>query len=522
MSTKRAKPNVVFFMVDQLAAKWFEMAVNGVCDVPNFRSLMDRGTYFDNTITSNPVCMASRASLATGLTTRGHGLLENGYFLDPGLPTFMQALQRDGYVTGALGKVHFRPHFESQFPDYKAYGFDVTHVTEDGRGGEWNDWVRDNHPTHYDDVLATIWPWHIPDYSDYGEYHVDLKERIRRVREKYTWSSEKYPESTDWVYTLPFPEEVSQTNWITGHALDFISKSVASKHPFFAHVSYVQPHYPFCSPEEYIQYVDVDRIPEPVGAEWQEESSSQPAYYKRQKPVDMSNWKWGRTLYFADLVHLDRQLGRVIDRLKETGEYDNTYIVFLSDHGDLLYDHHFWGKEERHYDGCIRVPLLIAGPGLKQGQRVHDLVQLEDVCPTVLEMASTRLPHLPKLGEYLDMTAEELPVLPGRSLLPLCRGESVPDWRKSAYSESYNAIWSSNPGDWARTVRTDRYRYTYYPKGDGEQLFDLLNDPDEQKNLCQDSEYVSVKQTMKDLLLEHVILQDYPKTRRNLFAIGVH
>lgn len=516
------KPNIVFFMVDQLSAKWFEMGVEGVCDMPNFKRLMDNGTYFNSAITSNPVCMPTRATIATGLSTRGHGLLENGYRLDPALPTFMQSLQKDGYITGALGKVHFRPHFESLYPDYKQYGFDVTHITEDGRGGEWHDWVKENHPEHYEDILATIWPSHIPEYASYGEYKIDLKDRIQKVRENYSWSSEKYPESTDWVYTLPFPEEVSQTDWITGHGLDFIRKASESEHPFFAHISYVQPHYPFCCPEEYIQYVDTDKIPEPAGAEWQVESDSQPGYYKRQKEVDMSNWKWGRTLYFADLVHLDRQLGKVVKELEDQKKLDNTYIIFVSDHGDLLYDHHFWGKEERHYDGCLRVPLLISGPGLKKGQVVNDPVQLEDICPTILEMASCALPDLPKMGNYLDVEARDLPQLPGNSLVSYCKGEEPARKRDSAYSECYNAIWSDNPGDWARTVRTDKYRYTYYPNGDGEQLFDLIGDPDEQINLCKDAEYDSLKRQLKDRLMEHIIMQDYPKSRRELFAIGVH
>lgn len=519
---KKDKPNIIFFMVDQLSAKWFEMGVNGLCDMPNFKRLMNNGTYFNSTITSNPVCMPTRATIATGLTTRGHGLLENGFLLNPELPTFMQALQKNKYITGALGKVHFRPHFESQYPDYKPYGFDVTHITEDGRGGEWNDWVKSNYPEHYDDVLATIWPWHIPNFSAHGDYKINLKERIKKVRDGYVWASQKYPKNTDWVYTLPFPEEVSQTNWITGHGIDFIRNSCKAEKPFFAQISYVQPHYPFCCPEEYIQYVNIDKIPDPAGAEWKIENESQPGYFKRQNEVDMSNWKWGRTLYFADMVHLDRQLGKVMSELEKQQKMDNTYIIFTSDHGDLLYDHHFWGKEERHYDACIRVPLIISGPGLKKGQVIDDPIQLEDICPTILDLTSSQLPLLPTMGEYLNVKAENLPQLPGHSLIPYCKGERIENRRDSAYSECYNAIWSNNPGDWARTIRTKKYRYTYYPCGDGEQLFDIKNDPLEQRNLCKDPDSVLIKRNLKDQLMEHIIMQDYPKSRRELFALGVH
>ncbi|MCX7014194.1 MAG: sulfatase-like hydrolase/transferase, partial [Candidatus Sumerlaeota bacterium] len=111
-------PDIVFFMVDQLSAKWLEAAVAGVCPVPNVERLMRRGVTFRNAITSNPVCCPARATLATGLTTRGHGVLENGYELDGALPTFMRALQQGGWRTGAFGKVHFRPHFAGVHLDY--------------------------------------------------------------------------------------------------------------------------------------------------------------------------------------------------------------------------------------------------------------------------------------------------------------------------------------------------------------------------------------------------------------------
>ena len=129
---------------------------------------------------------------------------------------------------------------------------------------------------------------------------------------------------------------------------------------------------------------------------------------------------------------------------------------------------------------------------------------------------------MPKTGPYLHAPEEAIPVLPDRSLLPLCRGETVADWRTGAYCESYNAIWSVNPMDWARTIRTRRHRYTFYPCGGGEQLFDLADDPDEQHNLCADPAHADCRRDLRDQLIELIVMQDYPKTRRELFALGVH
>ena len=90
------KPDIIFFMVDQLSAKWIEEPSRKVCPTPHFDKLRARGVSFTRAISSNPICCPTRATLATGLTSRGHGVLQNGYELDPGIPTFMRLLQQGG------------------------------------------------------------------------------------------------------------------------------------------------------------------------------------------------------------------------------------------------------------------------------------------------------------------------------------------------------------------------------------------------------------------------------------------
>jgi len=513
--------NILFFMVDQLSAKWLELAARrGIVPLPNIKGLAANGTWFTNVITSNPVCCPARATIATGLTTRGHGVLENGYRLDPELPTFMRALQKKGYVTGALGKVHFEPHFQTFWPDYKKYGFDVTHITEDGRGGEWLDWVRDSHPGHYEDVLACIWASYIPEYAAYGPDKTDLGGRIREIQKGYNWSTADYPEGSFGAHSQKYPQELTQTEWITRHALDFIS-GVPEGKPFFAHVSYVQPHFPFTVPAGYLPLVKEELIPEALPAEWRSDPFA-PAYFSRQKMQRNNEYdKSARKCYFADLAHLDGQLGRLVALLKDRGVYDNTYIIFISDHGELLGDHEFYGKEERHYDACIRVPLIISGPGLGKGGVCSQFVQHEDVCPTILDMAGAQMEGLKHTPVYLQVPEEKLRMSYGRSLLGYLKGEKG-FVRDDAYCESFSPIWSIDYTDWARTVRTEQYRYTYYAGNTGEQLFELSKDPDEQRNLAGDPEYAGVKRDLKDRLLEYLIRQDWPKTPRELYSLGVH
>ena len=243
---------------------------------------------------------------------------------------------------------------------------------------------------------------------------------------------------------------------------------------------------------------------------------------RRQQTDVPEDWRYARQLYFADLVHLDHQLGRVLSALAEKGVLDTTHVLFLSDHGDLCFDHGFRGKEERHYDACIRVPLIVAGPGCRGGPVCDDFVQLEDICPTILDLAGLSLPPIPTMRPYLQLAAADIPILPGRSLMPLCRGEAAESWRQEAYCESYNRISSNDPADWARTIRTREFRYTCYPGSGGEQLFDLRSDPDEQRNLAADPACAGARCDLRDRLLRMVVMQDYPKTRRDLFALGVH
>ncbi|RMD84905.1 MAG: DUF4976 domain-containing protein, partial [Lentisphaerae bacterium] len=469
---------------------------------------------FTHAITSNPVCCPTRATIATGLTTRGHGVLENGYQLDPRLPTFMRALQKAGYRTGAFGKLHFRPHYSGLFHDYREYGFDETHITEDPRGGEWLDWVEREHPEYFEAALATIWASQIPDFAEYGPERRDLRSRIQEIRRNFRWATEMFPQNTPRAYTLPFPKEVSQTEWITRHSLDFLQRQDGNQ-PFFVQISYVQPHGPYCPPGDCMDKVDLSKIPPFAPAEWLTDPHA-PGYFKGETPRPRDDY--ARHCYFADLVHLDEQLGRVINQLETKGVLDSTFIIFTSDHGDNLGDHGFYGKEERHYDACIRVPCIIAGPGLKQGQVADTIIQHEDLCPTFLDIAGTTFPPIPHMGPHLK--DKQIPQLPGHSLLPICRGDKT-ELRDAAYSESYNGIWSIDPGDWVRTIRTRRYRYTLY-WNNGEQLFDLKADPDEQRNLVKDPDYVTIRNDLRDRLMNLIIAQDWPKTRRELFALGVH
>lgn len=519
------KPNFVLFMMDQLAAKWIWGDAAKAVSLPNFDKLRTSGIAFESVCVSNPICAPSRASLATGLHTRGHGVLQNGYSLDPDLPTFTSELQHAGWATGGFGKIHHHPQFAGVHPDYRPYGYDVVFNTEDPRAGFWLDWIEKEHPKYYTEALACVGEFNIPELKAYGPNKTDLASKIQAIRKNFKWATSEFPENKPSRYTLPYPAEISQTNWITQHAIDFIEHTQMTK-PVYAHISYVQVHSPSCPPPEFMKHVDPSLIPPPAGIEWLNDPLGPSCFpvsdgATRTIPDD---WRVSRHYYLADLAHIDAQLGRVMKVLEDTGRLDNTYFILLSDHGSLLNDHGFTGKDERHYDSCIRVPLMISGPGLRRGIRCDELTQLEDIFPTILEMAGLPMPQ-PLMIQGADLArsfvnGEEH--YPGRSLIGLCRGEHPNDWRDAVEIESYNNSRWTTTDHWARTIRTREFRYTFYPGKTGEQLFNLRNDPDEQLNLAGNPAFAALRAEMRDRLLDQIVLQDFPHTRRDCFSLGVY
>jgi arylsulfatase A-like enzyme len=508
-----SQQNIVLVMVDQLAARWLETAHQGVVDLPNLRALAAGGVTFTNAYTNNPVCSPARASVATGLYSQGHGVTECGYDLDPSVPTFMQGLQAAGWRTGAFGKLHFRTQIQGVYPDYRPYGFDVTHITEDARAGEWIDWVCQEHPEHYRAALATVWMTMVPELTCYGPDRRDLRAEIVDARRDF-------PQATGEAYALPFPEEVSQSNWITDRARDFIASTPAET-PLFAQVSYVQPHNPFTPPANYLDRVAVDTIPGPAKAEWLEDPAVQYFQQRRyQTPsYQQRDWLFDRQHYFADLAHLDHELGRLIDSLKQYDRWESTTIIFTSDHGELLHDHGLLGKWERHYDTCIRVPLIMAGPGISPAVR-SEMVDHTDIAPTVYQIAGLQPPALPRPRLTLPHVPERIDPLPGRSLLSIAGGGAPKTWRDAVYIQSNNNHWEASPRSWARTIRTDRWRYSSFMAQGGEQLFDLVEDPHEQRNLAGDPAWRKQRDTLREQLFELIVLEGYPSSPRGLAGIG--
>lgn len=519
-------PSIVMLMVDQLSAKWLEVALEeGIVELPGFARLAAQGWTYTRCYTTNPVCSPSRASLLTGLTSTAHGVTECGYRLDPTIPTIARSLRQQGWVTGVFGKLHVSPIIEDPEPDCAVWGFGVAHLSEDGRVGEWLEWIRLEHPEHYRGALSTVWMTMIEGLDTAGPGGSDLRADILAAQAERVYDVTDGHQQDDGAYVLPFPAELSQTEWITRHGLDFI-RNVPEDKPFFAHLSYVQPHNPFSPPGDYLDAVDRAKIPAPVPAEWA--APERPAYFDQaryaQPSYETTDWERDRWFYFADLAHLDAQVSRLLDCLEETGRAENTYVLMTADHGELLHDHGLTGKWERHYDACVRVPLILWGPNLTETVRA-DVVDHLSIVPTIHAITGVPVPVLPR-PDVGRAAPAPIPMLPGTPLAPWGSPDDAPPHRRGAILiSSNNSHMDASPGSWIRTICTDRYRYSRYFNHGGEQLFDLEHDPDEQHNLVGPDgavpEHLSaVVADLRDRLLESVVLDGYPNSPRDLYGIG--
>ena len=413
-------------------------------ETPNLDRLAAEGCCYPNAYSSNPVCMAARHNIITGLTARYHGFDDNYFEDDPktipyDLPTLPQLLSDAGYDTIAVGKMHFQPCRRHN-------GFTKMELMEEI-------------PRHLED-------------DEYAQY---LKEQ--------GYGNLQSPHGVrHLLYMLPqrslIDEEHHGSAWVAQRSIDHLKKHTG-KRPFFLWSSFIAPHPPFDVPEGWADLykgkklppIKVSKTPISEIAQWKKCIADYPneSYLQR-----------ARELYYASISFADYNIGRILQQLKDMGEYDNTLILFTSDHGEMLGDHGTYQKM-LPYDGSARIPFIMRYPEqLKPGSVDARFVDINDILPTVLQVAGVPYP--------------KPDILPGESIF----AENGRKDRTVQYVEHSrgNRRWVS--------LRDRQYKYNFYYGGGKEELFDMEHDPDETTNLLHenpDSRILAVKEDLKARLI---------------------
>ena len=477
------RPNILWICTDQQRYDTIGALGNLHVDTPNLDRLVGEGVAFTHAYCQSPICTPSRASFLTGMYPSRVHVNGNGNERFPDTPPLVTKLLAEvGYDCGLIGKLHLAG----------AYGRIEPRVADGYRYWQYSHAPRDDWPTGHD-------------YADW-------------VRAK-GYSLKELTKSPEGV-----PAELHQTTWCADKTIDFITRQASA--PWLASVNIYDPHPPFNPPQAYRDQFDPESIPGPLfrpsdlaqqaalsavdfqskGRDPMELDIRLPALSPASGPgpqaaahVGARDAKTLTAAYYAMIKLIDDQIGRILDVLEQTGQRQNTVVIFMSDHGEMLGDHGLIQKGCRFYEGLVRVPLIWSWPAVFSDRRKDDgLVELTDIAPTLLELAGVEAP-------------EEMQ---GYSLAPLLRGTDSESSRRTwVRCEYYNAL-DLPDGTYATMYRDERYKLVvYHGHGLGE-LYDLVDDPHEFDNLWDSPAYGNIKLTLMQRSFDESMLAMDPGPRR--------
>jgi arylsulfatase A-like enzyme len=302
------------------------------------------------------------------------------------------------------------------------------------------------------------------------------------------------------------PTEAHYSHWVGEKSIEFLERTRHPDRPFFLWVNFFDPHHPFNAPQEYLDRYDVDKLPGPILRPGElaekpaiQSEASRESYAGHARGFASYSEEEVRKViaaYYAMVTLIDDEVQRILQVLDNLELRENTLVIFTSDHGEMLGDHHLMLKGPMMYEAAVRVPLILRWPGrLPAGERRGDLVQWIDLNPTITEAAG--LPSLPRNQ--------------GQSLLPLSRGDEEAAPRGWALCEYRNSGHPYEPPVHTTMLRRGRYKLVVY-HGDpasarprtGE-LYDLEADPQELHNLWDQPDHQGVRIELQEYLLDVLV-----------------
>jgi choline-sulfatase len=434
-------PNILFIIDDQHRHDCLGAAGASFLDTPNLDRLAARGLRFSHALTNSPVCGPARISLATGLLPTRLGTTSNELsFLPISAPNLYRHFRDHGYRVSLVGRHDLaKPGAPASVhgnrPLNFSYGFTDAFEVEGGMA-LCNEPEPNGPYAAYLENLGLLEP-----------YRADFIAR----REK-GWI---LGVSHDSVLTAQHHQDA----FVGRRAVRRI-ESMETDYPFFLFVSFQGPHDPFDPPAEYGARYRDRAVPQPVTSDLEQK----PRRVRDRARPDATPEQvlTARRQYCAKISLIDDQVGAILDALERRGLADNTLVVFASDHGEMLGDHHLWEKQVA-YEPAWRVPLILAGPGVPAGATADALVELSDLNPTLTALAG--LPAQP----HLD----------ARSFAHLLRDPAA------THREAAVTLQRGVPGPTYSAVRTRTHKLIIND-GDLTELYDLADDPDETRNIAPD------------------------------------
>ncbi len=435
-------PNILLIVSDDQRPDTIHALGNAVIDTPQLDQLVREGAAFTRAIAANPHCVPSRAEIMTGAPGFANGSPPFGRAIRPEMVLLANVLRRAGYHTGYSGK-----------------------------------WMNDGSPRTrgYEETSAL--------FSSGGAAGAPLtlpRAHNGRPVTGYTgWTFKDHDGKPELAKGIGLTGATDRL--IADGAIALIRRRASG--PFFLHVNFTAPHDPLHLPPGYEHKYDPAAMPLPpnFAAEHPFDHGNAGQRDELLLPVPRvpAEVKAEIAAYYAVISNLDAQVGRLRAALAETGQAENTVVIFTSDHGLALGSHGLMGKQNM-YEHTIGVPLLMAGPGIPRGRRWTAQCYLRDLYPTICDFARAPVP----------------PSVEAKSLGPVLAGRTG-----QLYPELY-AYWGRETGlvPTQQMIRTERWkliRYLHLPR---EQLFDLAADPDERRDLSAAPEHAATRRELETKL----------------------
>jgi len=516
------RPNFLFIVTDQHRADYLGCAGHSILKTPHIDSIAAQGTRFEAFYVATPVCMPNRASLLTGRYPSAHGLRYNGCVLAYRASTFTKVLGAGGYRTALIGKNHVQP--------MTAYPAEPR-IDPERLGPIQEAWIPDGQD--YGNEMPGRYtgkePYHLPQ-PYYGYDHVDIVtghghlcgghyEQWLRSEHPAAWSDRSAQLPHD--YACPqavrtvLPEELYPTSYVRDRAIRFLDSTKSDDRPFFAFVSFPDPHHPFSPPGKYWDMYRPQDFTVPLPYErhrnptppmrwlhqrWKDGkrvSESQEAFMASEREL-----KEAMALTCGMITMIDDAVGAVLDALKRSGRADDTIIVFTSDHGDYLGDYNMLLKGGIMLRSVMNVPFIWSDPRDRRPSLCKSLASTVDIAPTIIERVGLK----PYFG------------VQGVSLLQVLGG--APPERKAVvveHQDNATRMGFAEPCV-ARTLITDDFRLTIYKGTSWGELYDLNDDPDETHNVWDDSAHFPLRAKLIEQLAQAMLANTDQSPRARMRA----
>ena len=432
--------NLLILLSDEHNKRMLGVSGHSHVKTPNLDNLANEGVLFQNAYCNSPICVPSRAILATGRYNAEIGYWDNADPYDGKIPSWGHRAVEGNCDAVSIGKLHF---LDDQAPT--GFSEQINPLNVVGGVGDLLGLIRQELPVRKGAANMA---------KDVGSGETTYSNYDKKIAE----------DATKWI----------------------LNRKAEDK-PWVLFVSFVCPHFPLIAPPEFYDMYPENEVPWPLLYE-EHQRSKHPYYEAMRKCMNYDDYfdeekvRKATSAYFGLCSFLDHNVGLVLDALQNSQFADNTNIIYTSDHGDALGMRGMWGKSTM-FEESAGVPMILKGPNLPKSKKIKTPVSLVDIFPTVVDSL-----NLSPNSRDID--------LPGKSLLKIA--QETDDYERVVLSEYHAA--ASPVG--AFMLRKGKYKYVYFAEGYDPQLFNLEEDPYEQNDLFSNENFKDILNSFYDHLLK--------------------